>query len=211
MAHKGALWIQITTRGKAAHGSMPEEGLNAVVHMHYLLGQLLKEFRFAAEPDPVLGSPTLSANRMDGGVKVNVVPDECRLQIDIRTVPCQGHAEILEGIRRQLNAVREEVPTLDYELEILQERTPVSTSPDETLARIAEGLREEAYNSPSSRSAAPYFTDASIFVETLPDLPIVIYGPGDDRLAHQPNEWVGAEAFGRSIDFYERLVIAYFG
>ncbi len=210
LAHKGALWVEITTRGKTAHGSMPEEGVNAIVHMHHLLGRLLEEFRFTGEPDPALGAPTFSVNRVDGGVKVNVVPDECRLQIDMRTVPSQEHAGILKDIRRHLDTVREEVPALDYELELLQERAPVRTSADDTFARICEDLREEAYGSPSSRSAAPYYTDASILVATLPDLPVVIFGPGDDRLAHQPNEWVGVEAFGRSIDFYGRLVAGYF-
>lgn len=210
LAHKGALWVEITTRGKTAHGSMPEEGVNAVVHMHHLLGRLLEKFRFTAEVDPVLGYPTLSVNRIDGGVKVNVVPDECRLQIDMRTIPSQEHAEILKDIGRHLDAVREEIPDLDYGLEILQERVPVRTPADDAFAIISEDLRKETYGSSSSRSAAPYYTDASILLEALPDLPVVIYGPGDDRIAHQPNEWVNVEAFGRSIDFYERWVARYF-
>jgi len=49
-----------------------------------------------------------------------------------------------------------------------------------------------------------------VLIEARPDLPVVVCGPGDDRLAHQPNEWVSKEAFDESIAFYERLATAYF-
>lgn len=205
LAHKGALWIEISTRGKTAHGSMPEEGINAIEHMHHLLGALLKDFWFDGEPDPILGSPTLSVNRIDGGVKVNVVPDECILQVDIRTTPLQEHSDIFEDLQHLLDSVRDDVPVLDYEMRVLQERSPVSTPTDAELARTAEDLRRERYGSPSSRLAVPYYTDASILAGLSPTPPVVIYGPGDDRLAHQPNEWVSVEAFHRSIGFFEEL------
>jgi succinyl-diaminopimelate desuccinylase len=210
LAHKGALWVEITTRGKTAHGSMPQEGVNAIEHMHHVLGWLLEEFEFAVDPDPILGEPTLNVSVINGGVKVNVVPDECRLQIDIRTVPAQDHGEILGVIEQRLESFRHSLHDFDCEATVLSERLPVNTSTGEWLARVAEDLRTETYGTSSSRVAAPYYTDASVLVEARPDLPVVVYGPGDDRLAHQPNEWVGKEAFEGSIAFYERLATAYF-
>jgi len=210
LAHKGALWVEIATRGKTAHGSMPREGVNAIEHMYRVLGWLLEEFEFAVDPDPVLGEPTLNVSVINGGVKVNVVPDECSLQIDIRTVPAQDHGEILGVIERRLESFRQSLDDFDCEVTVLSERLPVNTSTGERLARVAEDLRREAYGAPSSRVAAPYYTDASVLVEARPDLPVVVYGPGDDRLAHQPNEWVSKEAFDGSIAFYERLATAYF-
>ena len=210
LAHKGALWIEIATRGRTAHGSMPKEGVNAIEHMYRVLAWLFEEFEFAADPDPVLGEPTLNVSVINGGVKVNVVPDECRLQIDIRTVPAQDHGEILDEIVRSLESFRKTLHDFDGEVTILSERLPVNTSTEERLARVAEDLRKETYGAPSSRVAAPYYTDASVLVEARPDLPVVVYGPGDDRLAHQPNEWVSIEAFDGSVAFYERLATAYF-
>ncbi len=158
----------------------------------------------------MLGEPTLNVSVINGGVKVNVVPDECRLRIDIRTVPAQGHGEILGAIERRLESFRQTLHDFDCEVTVLSERLPVNTSTEERLARVAEDLRRETYGAPSSRVAAPYYTDASVLVEARPDLPVVVYGPGDDRLAHQPNEWVSIEAFDESIAFYERLATAYF-
>ncbi len=210
LAHKGALWVEITTHGKTAHGSMPQEGVNAIERMYRVLDWLFEEFEFAVSPDPVLGEPTLNVSVINGGVKVNVVPDECRLQIDIRTVPAQDHGEILGVIERHLESFRRTLHDFEYDLTVLSERLPVNTSSDERLAQVAEDLRRQTYGAPSSRVAAPYYTDASVLVEARPDLPVVVYGPGDDRLAHQPNEWVSIEAFDRSVAFYERLATAYF-
>lgn len=210
LAHKGALWVEVVTRGKTAHGSMPQQGVNAIEHMYRVLRWLLEEFEFAVDPDPVLGEPTINLSVINGGVKVNVVPDECRLQIDLRTVPSQDHGEILGAIERRLEFLRQTLHDFDCEVTILSERLPVNTSTEERLARVAEDLRRETYGAPSSRVAAPYYTDASVLVEARPDLPVVVYGPGDDRLAHQPNEWVSKEAFDGSIAFYERLATAYF-
>ena len=210
-AHKGALWVEITTRGKSAHGSAPEAGTNAIEHMHHVLGELLQNFRFEVDPDPALGAPTLSVDRIDGGVAVNVVPDECRLQIDIRTVPAQEHGELLQDIEQRIDSLRDDLPDLTYEIEVMQERLAVNTPEDERIAQVAEGLREEIYDSPSSRAGASYYTDASVLVESYPDLGVVLYGPGDDRLAHQPNECVDVESFARSIRFYEQIAARYFG
>ena len=211
LAHKGALWVEITTRGKSAHGSAPETGINAIEHMHHVLGELLQNFRFEVDPDPALGAPTLSVDRIDGGVAVNVVPDECRLQIDIRTVPAQDHGEILQDIERRIDSLRDDLPGLNYEIEVMQERLAVNTPEEERIAQVAEGLREETYDSPSSRAGASYYTDASVLIESYPDLAVVLYGPGDDRLAHQPNECVDVESFVHSIGFYEQIVARYFG
>ena len=210
-AHKGALWVEITTRGKSAHGSAPEAGINAIEHMHHVLGELLQNFRFEVDPDPALGAPTLSVDRIDGGAAVNLVPDECRLQIDVRTVPAQDHGGILQDIEHCIDSLRDNLPELDYEIEVMQERLAVNTPKDERIVQAAERLREETYNSPSSRVGAPYYTDASVLVESYPDLAIVLYGPGDDWLAHQPNECVDVDSFARSIGFYKQIAARYFG
>jgi succinyl-diaminopimelate desuccinylase len=209
LAHKGALWVEITTRGKSAHGSAPETGINAIEHMHSVLGELLQNFRFKVDPDPALGAPTLSVDRIDGGVAVNVVPDECRLQMDIRTVPAQDHGEILQDIEQSIDFLRDYLPDLNYEIEVMQERLAVNTPEEERIAQVAKGLREETHDSPSSRTGASYYTDASVLVESYPDLAVVLYGPGDDHLAHQPNECVDVEAFVRSIEFYEQIAARY--
>lgn len=88
-AHKGLVRWPITTSGRSCHSSAPEQGINAV----YRMGKLLTAIeRFAAQlqtarADPLLGPPTLSVGRIDGGTSVNTVPDRCRIEIDRRIIP----------------------------------------------------------------------------------------------------------------------------
>ena len=95
----------------------------------------------------------------------------------------QDHGEILGEIERSLEPFRGTLHDLDYEVTILSERLPVNISTEERLARVAEDPRRETYGAPSSHVAAAYYMDAPVLVEARPDLPVVVYGPGDDRLA----------------------------
>jgi acetylornithine deacetylase/succinyl-diaminopimelate desuccinylase-like protein len=89
--HKGTAWIEIETRGKSVHASLPETGVNAIDRMTDTLKILHERFLqiCPVEPDPVLGKPTLSTGRIRGGAKINVVPDRCYAEIDIRILPGQ--------------------------------------------------------------------------------------------------------------------------
>src|ERR1700726_2424729 len=89
--HKGTAWIEIETRGKSVHASLPETGINAIDRMMdtlKILNERFPEICFV-EPDPVLGKPTLSTGRIRGGAKINVVPDRCYAEVDIRILPGQ--------------------------------------------------------------------------------------------------------------------------
>src|SRR6202162_4062772 len=89
--HKGTAWIEIETRGKSVHASLPETGINAIDRMTDTLKILHERFPeiCPVEPDPVLGRPTLSTGRIHGGAKINVVPDRCYAEVDIRILPGQ--------------------------------------------------------------------------------------------------------------------------
>ena len=97
VAEKGALWVELTTYGQTAHGSMPELGRNAVMMMVALLGELDRLHVPYAE-HPLLGGFTRSINTINGGVKTNVVPDRCVATVDMRTVPGQDHAALVRQI-----------------------------------------------------------------------------------------------------------------
>jgi acetylornithine deacetylase len=103
-AHKGVVRWDIQTTGKACHSSAPERGVNAIYRMGKLLlaiEQLAEELRRTA-PHPVLGPPTLSVGRIDGGTSVNTVPDRCRIEIDRRLLPGEDSASALAQFKEQL-------------------------------------------------------------------------------------------------------------
>src|SRR5579884_1227705 len=98
IAEKGILWIDVTASGRTAHGSMPHLGANAISFMARLIERLDVSYPFPYDAGPLLGAPTLSVNTIQGGNKTNVVPDACRISIDMRTVPGQRHGEIVRDL-----------------------------------------------------------------------------------------------------------------
>src|SRR5439155_14461066 len=100
-AHKGDLWLQLESRGKAAHGSRPELGRNAVHEMARIVdllettyAALLRKHRHA-----LLGNPTVSVGAIAGGSQPNIVPDQCRISLDRRTIPGETEASVRREIK----------------------------------------------------------------------------------------------------------------
>ena len=85
IGHKGALWLRCETRGKTAHGAMPELGINAIYLAADALGKI-QHFSPGA-PHPLMKQPTLNVGRIEGGLNINSVPDRTRFDVDIRSAP----------------------------------------------------------------------------------------------------------------------------
>ncbi|WNS46234.1 M20 family metallopeptidase [Paenibacillus sp. MMS20-IR301] len=227
--HKGALWLRISLFGRSAHGSMPQLGLNAVEGMMELIALLHRHALEWQAADPVLGSSSLSVNRIVGGVQTNVVPDYCSIDVDIRTVPPLRHGPLLQEIEDKLQEIQLLHPEYRYQVEQLLDRSVVYTDPGQRLITAAlevvaqRGDKEESTGSEEDKGSlgrsvsseaevqgVPYYTDGSVLHDNG-RLPVLIYGPGDPRLAHQPDEWVDIDAYLDSISFYRELAIRFLG
>jgi acetylornithine deacetylase/succinyl-diaminopimelate desuccinylase-like protein len=88
-AHKGDMWLKLVTHGKAAHGARPELGINAAHKMARVIDLLETEYaqELKSRRHSLLGHPTISVGMVHGGTQPNIVPDECEIQIDRRTIP----------------------------------------------------------------------------------------------------------------------------
>ncbi len=188
VAEKGAFWLELTTHGKTAHGSMPEQGRNAVM----MMVQLIEGFERLEIPysrHPLLGGFTRSLNTISGGVKTNVVPDSCSVTIDMRTVPGQDHLNILNQVQSLIFDLAQENPEFKASLRVLNDRAPLETSPHEPLVQTFAGVVKEITGTQPLPKGVAYYSDAVAFVPVL-QAPMVLCGPGETRLAHQPNEFV---------------------
>ena len=188
VAEKGAFWIEITTQGKTAHGSMPEMGRNAVMMMVTLINELGK-MSFPYKEHPLLGGFSQSINTIAGGVKTNVVPDYCAVTVDMRTVPGQDHRAILRQVEDLIADLSRRLPDFKALVKVTNDRAPVETSPEEPAVQsFADVVAEVAGERPVPKGVR-YYTAAVAFVPVL-RTPMIICGPGDAKLAHQPNEYV---------------------
>ena len=188
VAEKGALWVELTTYGQTAHGSMPELGRNAVMMMVALLGEL-DRLPVAYADHPLLGGFSRSINTIAGGVKTNVVPDRCVATVDMRTVPGQDHAALLRQIEALIADLSARQPGFRASLRVLNDNIPLTTPPEHpTVARMA-GVIEAVTGRRPVPGGVRYYSDAVAYVPAF-DAPMLICGPGQAGLAHQPDEYV---------------------
>lgn len=187
-AEKGALWLELVTHGRTAHGSQPELGRNAVMMMVALLAEL-DRLSVPHSPHPLLGGFSRSVGTIAGGVKTNVVPDRCTATVDMRTVPGQRHGDIVRQVEALIEDLHRRDPGFRAEVRVLNDRCPVVTDPaapavQQFLDAVAcvRGIRPQP-------AGVSYYTDATALCPAL-GAPMIICGPGDPRLAHQPDESV---------------------
>jgi len=204
VAHKGALWVKIKTYGKAAHGSLPHLGVNAILHMVEVIRKLAK-YKFKYEPVKLLTPPTMNIGTIRGGIKTNVVPDYCEITVDMRTLPSQKHEELIEDLNNILKELGEKIPNFKAELEIVNNRKPLLTDPKSPLVLEAKKAYREVFGIEPEPKGVTYYTDASEFLLHPGCPPIIIIGPGRIELAHKPNEYVEIDLLAKSLKYYYAL------
>jgi succinyl-diaminopimelate desuccinylase len=191
IAEKGILWLEIVTRGKTAHGSMPELGRNAVMMMVKLLVEM-ERMPVPFEPHPLLGGFSLSVNSVSGGVKANVVPDYCIATVDMRTVPGQDHTDIFRRVEALINDLARREPGFLAEVKVINDWPAVVTAPDEPVVQRFNDALAAVSGTPSKLKGVRYYTDAAALVPAL-NAPMLICGPGEAGMAHQPEEFVAVD------------------
>ncbi|RIM59543.1 M20 family metallopeptidase [Staphylococcus arlettae] len=203
VGHKGALWIEVTLTGKTAHGAMPEQGINAIEGMNKVLNLVdeLKE-EWLEEQAP-LGKSSISANLISGGIQTNVIPDSCTLNVDIRSVTPNLHEKLYSEFTERLEDIFSAENSPEVSTKILLNRATVLTEEDESIITSALDVANA-----NEVSGVSYYTDGSV-LNPDSNIPTLIYGPGIETLAHQPNEYVEVDAFERSIEYFKKLIKVY--
>jgi acetylornithine deacetylase ArgE len=204
-AHKGLCRWKVTTPGRSCHSSTPELGVNAIYRMGRLLSVIERyanELR-ASRSDALLGPPTLSVGRVEGGTSVNTVPDRCQIEVDRRLIP----GEEAEAARRDfIDSLKTALPDLPFECSPIWINCP-ALSPEHNsklVTRLSQCI--DAVKGTHEVIAVPYGTDASTLA--LGGVPSVVFGPGDIARAHTCDEWVPLDEVAEASDIMYRLAAA---
>jgi acetylornithine deacetylase len=205
--HKGAIRWKIRTRGVACHSSTPDLGRNAIYRMAAVVDALAGHAEeLARSSDAILGPPTLSVGRIEGGQSVNVVPDRCEIEIDRRVIPgevpleCLARVEVL--LRRRLGEV-------DW-IEFLPPWVNMpALAPGESgqggWIDVARGAVAKAIGRIPEIMGVPYGTDAGPLGAS--GLPCLVLGPGDIGQAHTKDEWVELDQVRAAVDAYYQIAV----
>ena len=197
-AHKGSLWLQLQTRGKAAHGATPRFGRNAVHEMARIVEILESDYaaRLRERRHPLLGTATVNVGTICGGAQPNIVPDHCAITIDRRTLP--GETEI--GVRREIAAfLSSKKLRAIISSTKLAPALPLETHPKLPLVR--QFLRSLGQTRPLG---VDFFCDAAVL--SAGGIPSVVFGPGDIAQAHTTDEWISLESLERGRNLLLRFL-----
>jgi acetylornithine deacetylase len=203
-AHKGVVRWHVTTAGRSCHSSAPEQGENAI----YAMGRLLAGIEEYArrlndlQAEPLLGRPTLSVGRIEGGSSVNTVPDWCRIEVDRRLIPGEDPDAALAQFRDWLQRGWGQVPAFTCSAPTLKAPALAPHGSAELIKRLGRAI--DAVMGSHRRTAVPYGTDASTLAAA--GIPAVVFGPGDIAQAHTCDEWVSLTEVAQASEILYRLI-----
>jgi len=188
--HKGFANIEIETEGKAAHGSVPEKGIDAIEKMAKIIVKLggMKK-ACSAKINDLLGTPKMHLSTIEGGREWSVVPDHCLLRLEIRTIPEYTSNNAMADIRNIIEELSSEDPDLKANVNLFLAGEPLDTSPDEPIVDAIQQAFREVKGVEPQVLGMPYYTEAALFAGEL-GTPACLIGAGDIKQAHAADEFV---------------------
>jgi acetylornithine deacetylase/succinyl-diaminopimelate desuccinylase len=213
---KGTVPYKVTVRGKSAHGCRPWLGKNAVVYGMQIASELLHE-KLPVYQIEGLGeaNATLNLGIMQGGAAYNIVPDECTIWFDRRTVPGETQEDVLTAVQDKLDhynkipdiSVQVEIARPDWNWEPIRKRglLPAMTDINSKLIRMVKS----AHQANTGSLPEIYFTDGYNEMDFLINdlgIPTVQYGPGDGGLCHTDRERLDLGQLETAASVYNSII-----
>jgi len=197
-AHKGSLWLELATRGHAAHGATPHLGKNAVHEMARIVDVLETDYaaQLKQRKHKLLGAGTVNVGTISGGTQPNIVPDGCVISIDRRTLPGETEA----GVRREITALLQ-AKKLSAKISSAKLAPALPLETDFKLPLVQTFLRAAKQK---KSLGADYFCDAAVL--SAGGIPSVVFGPGDIAQAHTADEWISLAELERGKNLLLRFL-----
>ena len=189
IAHKGFVWAEIEVSGRAAHGSQPELGVDAIVKSGPLLTALGElDVALGESRHPLVGRGSVHASLIEGGAELSSYPARCLVGLERRTLPGETGAGVETELAALLDRCREADPDLVAEHRTLLVREPFEVAPSaEIVSAVAESAAEVTGAAAPELIGASYWADSAFIAAA--GIPTVLFGPGGEG-AHALEEWV---------------------
>ena len=187
--HKGFAWFQIETAGVAAHGSLPDVGVDAILKMGKVLAALesLGARLRASPPHRTLGTGSLHASLITGGQELSSYPASCRLNVERRTIPGESADSAESEIRIALEEIAKADPGFKATLNRTFSRNPMEARRDSAIAVVLAEQVRRVTGAPAVFSGMSWWLDSALLDGA--GIPTVVLGPGGAGL-HGLEEWV---------------------
>lgn len=188
VAHKGFVWAEVTFEGRAAHGSQPENGIDAIMHAGRFLTGLhaLQQRLEAGTKHPLLGTGSVHASTIQGGTEWATYPAICTLRVERRTVPGETAEGFVEELAQIASDCRAELPEFNAQIRLDWSRGTFDIAPDHPLVSLAQEKVAE-HQSHVNLTGKAGWMDACLLSEA--GIPTIVFGPTGAGY-HGVGEWV---------------------
>lgn len=204
-AHKGFAWLEVDVKGRAAHGSRYDIGVDAILEAGALLVELDRADRdlLPAHTHPLLGRASLHASSIEGGEGWSTYPDRCVIRIERRTLPGESREQPLTDVRDAIARAAKQRPSLAAEARVVFSQDPSDVAPDAPIVReLTASLTDRGERVAIAGMSA--WTDAALLNDA--GVPAICFGPGDIAHAHAAEEWIDVEEIERAAAVLETLI-----
>jgi acetylornithine deacetylase len=208
IAHKGFVWLEVETLGKAAHGSRFFEGIDANMRMGRFLSRLdrLEQELRTRPPHPLVGPPSLHAPTLHGGNELSTYAASCRLGIERRTVPGETKSAVRAEIESLIEQTRAADPSFQAAVRCLLARNAFEVSPDAPLVTAVRTAATRHLGRSPALIGKPFWMDSAILADA--GVETVIIGPIGGG-AHTTDEWVDLQSLERLAAILAEAATAY--
>lgn len=183
LGSRGRIELELTSKGRTAHASTPSKGINAILKMVKLVGFLegmkLPTHKFLGDTTQTITNITCSPG------KTNVIPDLCTVTIDRRIVPGEAEERVIRDFAELFS--KSGISEEEYGVKVVKYAPPAYVPPDNAIVKAASKAAESVTGKNPALVKYRFGTDAS-YLSTIARIPTVGLGPGDETLAHSPNE-----------------------
>jgi acetylornithine deacetylase len=203
LAHKGFVWLEVESRGVAAHGSRPDLGVDAIGQMGRILKRVVELDRKlrSGNRHALLGTGSIHASLIEGGQEWSTYPARCVARLERRTIPDEDGATSVREIEGLIADARREDSAVDASVSVALERAPSEVSADDPVARaVAEAATASMLKAPETIGVA-YWMDMALLNQA--GIPTVAFGPSGEG-AHADVEWVDIDSVETCVQVYLR-------
>lgn len=213
-AHKGAMWIEVEFEGVATHGSVPHQGVNAVVHAAEFITAVERDLvpALSRRRHPLLGSATISVGAVAGGDRPPMVPARCVVQLDRRWLPGERHGDALEELREVVAGLRARDARVNGTVREMAGTAGFPHAPLDCPDVLGVEMLCDIVSARSGHAVEPvgvqFWTDGALLAAET-GTPTVVCGPGSIAQAHSLDEWVSLEQLALAAESYLALTACY--
>jgi len=212
-AHKGMEWIKIIVKGKSAHGSTPEKGINPIYHACRIANEIeLLNKELETRENDIMGNPTVNVGVIAGGNDPNIVPSVSYIEVDRRYTDEENQERIYEEIKRILIRLNAAYPGYQTEIVSMDDRIcplkniPLSVPKDSKIVSALVRSFKNVNDIEPEITSFRGWSDAALFKSEL-DIPSIVFGPGLPEQCHAADESLSIEELKNAVKIYLALIL----